>query len=158
MLGGVIVTFILAIVIIILDQISKFAAIKYLKNQRPYIIIDDFFQFHYVENRGAAFGILQHKRIFFIVITLAIIIFLSFYLIKHYNELNKLSRIAFALLIGGAAGNLIDRIRFAYVVDFISFKLINRYDFPVFNIADIAIVISTFLIIFMVLFDKFEVR
>ncbi len=62
------------------------------------------------------------------------------------------------MLIGGAAGNLIDRIRFGYVVDFISFKLINRYDFPVFNIADICIVISTILIVFMVLFDEFEIR
>ncbi len=158
MTGGPVVIFILPIVIVILDQISKFAAIKYLKNQKPYIIIDNFFQLHYVENRGAAFGILQHRRTFFIIITLVIIIFLTFYLIKYYHHLSKLSKIAFGMLIGGAAGNLIDRIRFGYVVDFISFKLINRYDFPVFNIADICIVISTILIVFMVLFDEFEIR
>ena len=158
MTGGPVVIFILPIVIVILDQISKFAAIKYLKNQKPYIIIDNFFQLHYVENRGAAFGILQHRRTFFIIITLVFIIFLTFYLIKYYHHLSKLSKIAFGMLIGGAAGNLIDRIRFGYVVDFISFKLINRYDFPVFNIADICIVISTILIVFMVLFDEFEIR
>lgn len=151
-------TFILTIMIVILDQLSKLAAIRYLKDKKPYIIIDNFFQLHYVENRGAAFGILQHKRGFFIVITLAILIFVSLYLVKHYDILNKFSKLGIALLIGGATGNFIDRIRFGYVVDFISFKLINRYDFPVFNIADIAIVVSTILIVFLVMFDKFEVR
>lgn len=149
--------FILPIVIVILDQFSKFAAVKYLKGNRPYKIIDNFFQLHYVENRGAAFGILQHKRIFFIIITLIIIVVLSFYLIKYYNSLNKFTKIAFAMLIGGAAGNLIDRIRFGYVVDFISFKLLHGYDFPVFNIADIAIVLSTIAIILLVSFDKIEI-
>lgn len=60
------------------------------------------------------------------------------------------------MLIGGATGNLIDRIRFGYVVDFISFKLKGYYNFPVFNIADTFIVISTFLIVFIILFDKVE--
>lgn len=149
--------FILPIVIILLDQISKAAAIRYLKGNRPYKIIDNFFQLHYVENRGAAFGILQHKRIFFVIITLVIVMVLSFYLIKYYNSLNRLTKISFAMLIGGAIGNLVDRIRFGYVVDFISFKLLGGYDFPVFNIADIAIVLSTIAIIFLVSFDKIEI-
>lgn len=149
--------FILPIVIVILDQISKSAAVKYLKGNRPYKIIDNFFQLYYVENRGAAFGILQHKRMFFVIITLIVITVLSLYLIKYYSSLNTFARISFAMLIGGAAGNLIDRIRFGYVVDFISFKLLRGYDFPVFNIADIAIVLSTIAIIFLVSFDKIEI-
>lgn len=142
--------------IIFSDQISKLAAIKYLKGNNPYKIIGNFLQFNYVENRGAAFGILEHKRLFFIIITIAIILFLSIYLVRNHSDLSIYTRIAFAMLIGGAAGNLIDRIRFGYVVDFISFKLKGYYSFPVFNIADIFIVVSTILIIFIILFDKVE--
>lgn len=149
--------FILTIIIIILDQVSKYAAIKYLKHQRPIVIIENFFQFNYVENRGAAFGILQGKRIFFLIITIAVVLIISFYLFKYYNQMSLLTKIAFAMLIGGAIGNLIDRMRFGYVVDFISVRLINQYDFPVFNIADICVVISTIFIVYLVLFDKLEI-
>lgn len=149
--------FILTAIIIILDQVSKYAAIKYLKHQRPLVIIENFFQLIYVENRGAAFGILQGKRVLFLIITIAVILIISFYLIKYYNQLNPLTRISLAMLIGGAVGNFIDRARFGFVVDFISIKLINRYDFPVFNIADICVVISTIFIVYLVLFDKLEI-
>lgn len=149
--------FVLSIFIVILDQTSKFAAVKYLKGQKPYEIISNFFQLYYVENRGAAFGILQHKRIFFIIITLIIIFVLSFYSIKYYHKLNKLAIISFGILMGGALGNLIDRIRLGYVIDFISFKLLYGYNFPVFNIADIAIVLSTIIITMLISFDKIEV-
>lgn len=149
--------FILTLVIIILDQLSKFAAIKYLKHQRPIVVIENFFQLIYVENRGAAFGILQGKRVLFLIITIAVILIISFYLIKYYNQLNTFTRISLAMLIGGAIGNMIDRARFGYVVDFLSVKLIKGYDFPVFNIADIFVVISTIFIVYLVLFDKFEI-
>lgn len=148
---------ILSIITVILDQMSKMAAIKFLKGKRPYEIISNFFQFYYVENRGAAFGILQHKRMFFVIITLLIVIILSFYSIKYYNRLNKLTLVSFGLLIGGAIGNLIDRIRLGYVVDFISFKLFFGYNFPVFNIADIAIVVSTIIITILIILDKIEI-
>lgn len=149
-------TFIFISFIVLLDQLSKLAAIKYLKNKSPYIIINNFFEFNYVENRGAAFGILKHKRMLFIVITLIVILFLTIYVIKNYKSLNRLTTFAISLLIGGAAGNLIDRIRFGYVVDFISFRFFNKYDFPVFNIADICIVISTGIIVLLVMFDQFD--
>ena len=149
--------FILTIMIIILDQTTKYAAIKQLKNQRPIVIIENFFQLNYVENRGAAFGILQGKRGLFLIITIIVIFVITFYLIKYYNQTNTLTRISFAMLIGGAVGNLIDRIRFGYVVDFISLKLINKYDFPVFNIADTCVLISTLFIVYLVMFDKLEI-
>lgn len=148
--------FILSVIIIILDQLSKFAAIKFLKNSDPYIIIPNFFQFIYVKNYGAAFGILQNKKVFFVIITLAVIIGISFFLVKNYYNINIFMRIGLAMLLGGAIGNLIDRIRWSYVVDFISFRLINRYDFPVFNIADIFVVIGTIIILILILFDKYE--
>ena len=143
--------------IVLADQITKYGAVVYLKDHRPYIIIENFLQLNYVENRGAAFGILEHKRLFFIIITLAIIVFLSFYLLKNYNSLSMITKVSFSMLIAGAAGNLIDRIRLGYVVDFISFRLRGYYNFPVFNIADTFIVISTFLVVLIILFDKIEV-
>ena len=148
--------FIISVLIIILDQFTKHRAMLHLMNKRPYVVIKDFVQFHYVENRGAAFGILQDKKVFFVIITVAVLIIASYYLITNYHELNKLTRIGVALLIAGAVGNLIDRIRFGYVVDFISFRLMGIYDFPVFNIADIFIVLSTFFIVIIILFDKIE--
>lgn len=144
-------------ILIFLDQITKYVAVKYLKNKRPYVIIEDFFQFAYVENRGAAFGILEHKRAFFIIITLIIIVFLTFYLVKYKDTMNTLSIFTFSMLIAGSAGNLIDRVRLGYVVDFISFKLLYGYNFPVFNMADIFIVCSTILIVFLVMFDKLQI-
>lgn len=148
--------FILSIVIVILDQVTKLLAIKHLKTAAPYIILDNFFQFNYVENYGAAFGILQNKKMFFVIMTLAVVIGISFFLIKNYYEINVFLRIGLVMLLGGAIGNFIDRVRLGYVVDFISFKLINRYDFPVFNIADISIVLGTGLILILVLLDKYE--
>ena len=150
--------FILSTVIIFLDQISKYAAIKYLKDSAPYVIIPNFFRLVYVENFGAAFGILQNKKIFFIIITSIVVISLSLFLIKNYYKINIFMRIGLGMLLGGTIGNFIDRVRFGYVVDFFSFRLLNRYEFPVFNIADIAIVIGTSIILILVLFDNYEVR
>lgn len=144
--------------IILLDQLSKYAAIKYLKESVPYTIIPNFFRLSYVENFGAAFGILQNKKIFFIIITCVVIFSLSFFLIKNYYKINIFMRIGLGMLLGGTIGNFIDRVRFGYVVDFISFRLFNSYEFPVFNIADISIVIGTSIILILVLFDKYEAR
>lgn len=156
-LGGSNLILILTAFIIILDQLTKYGAIKFLKGQKPIVIVKNFIELTYVENRGAAFGILQQKRMLFVVITLLVVVLITFYLVKNYNSLTKVTHIGIALLIGGALGNLIDRIRFGYVVDFISVRLINSYDFPVFNVADISIVLSTILIIYIVLFDKHEI-
>lgn len=148
--------FIISILIVILDQVTKHLAIQHLKASSPYIILDNFFQFNYVENYGAAFGILEGRKVFFIIMTLAVVVGISYFLIKNYHEVNVFLRIGISFLLGGAVGNFIDRVRFGYVVDFISFRLIGKYDFPVFNIADIAIVIGTGLILILVLFDKYE--
>lgn len=148
--------FIITAIIIIIDQATKYGAVKHLKHQKPVAIIHDFFQLNYVENRGAAFGILQGRRTLFLVITIVVVLVIAFYLIRYYGQMNSLTKISFAILLGGAIGNLIDRIRLGYVVDFISIKLIDKYDFPVFNIADICVVVSTILIVYLVLFDKLE--
>lgn len=150
--------FILTFIIIALDQITKYLAINSLKGAGARVIIPNFFRLVYVENYGAAFGMLQNKKIFFVIITVAVVICLSVFLVRYYNRINLITKLAVATLLGGTIGNFIDRVRFGYVVDFFSFRLFNIYEFPVFNIADIAIVLSTIIIVYLLLFDKYESR
>lgn len=151
-------TYLISIIIVVLDQVSKALAIKHLKASNPIVIIDGIFELVYVENRGAAFGILQDKRLLFVIITLLVISFLVIYAYKYSHQLTGFSKLTLAMLIGGAAGNLIDRIRYGFVVDFLKVDLIRSYNFPVFNIADIFIVISTIFLAYIILFDKYEIK
>ncbi len=144
-------------IILALDQFTKFMATKYLKDKPSVSVIDNILKFMYVENYGAAFGMLQNKKIFFIIITLLVFIIIIAFLFNKYNQINNLMRIALIMFLGGALGNFIDRIRLGYVIDFISIKIGKNYNFPVFNIADSFIVVATVLIIYMVIFNKYEV-
>ena len=148
----------IVLLVVVLDQISKYAAVKYLKGKNPYVLIKNFFQLEYVENYGAAFGILQNGRTFFIIITTIFIVCMSAIFVKYSPKFNKPMNIALSMLMGGAIGNFIDRIRLSYVVDFISVRFGSGYNFPVFNIADMFIVVGTFLIVIMVSFNKYEYR
>ena len=148
--------FTIPIFIIIVDQITKFLAFKHLKGNEAIVIIDNFLRLFYVENYGAAFGMLKDKRVFFIIVTLIVIFAVAFFMIKYSNILGKPVRIALLMLLGGAVGNLIDRIRVGYVIDFISVKLPGGYDFPVFNVADSFIVIGTILIMIFILTNELE--
>ncbi len=114
-------------------------------------VIQNVLYLTYVENRGAAFGILQNQRWFFIVVTLAVIVAMLVYVIwKKTNH--KMLLISFALIIGGGVGNLIDRLMLSYVIDFIDFRLIH---FPVFNVADICVVCGSILLcIYVLFFDR----
>lgn len=141
---------------ILIDQLTKVLAIEYLKNQPAINIIGDFLKLDYVENYGAAFGILQNKKLLFITITLGVIGFILYFIYKNYSYLSNTIKIALALLIGGAIGNLLDRMRLGYVVDFISVRLGKSYNFPVFNMADTFIVISTGIIILLIILGKEE--
>lgn len=154
--GGISLLLLTLISIVFLDQITKYAAVIHLKGNSPQIIIKDFFQLHYVENYGAAFGILQNKKMFFVIISVIVIIGILFLLYRGNYNLTKTMEISLVIFLGGVIGNLIDRIRLGYVIDFLSFRLGKGYDFPVFNIADISIVVSTILIMIMVLMDKYE--
>ncbi len=147
--------FFISMLIVVADQLTKMQMINLLKNSRPHVIVPDFFRLVYVENYGAAFGILQNKRWIFIVITLIVILVISLFIVKNYSKLNIFMKLSLCFLLGGAIGNFIDRVRFGYVVDFLSFRLFNIYEFPVFNLADIFIVIGTGIILVLVLFDKY---
>lgn len=137
-------------VLLVLDQIVKYLTVTFLKGQPSIIVIDKVFQLTYVENRGAAFGMLQNQRLFFLIFT-AIILILIFILYrkiprtKHYSFL----RFTTLLYIAGAIGNYIDRVRLSYVIDTFYFSLI---DFPVFNMADSYVVVSAFLFGYLLLF------
>lgn len=140
--------YIIAVAIIISDQIVKYAAMKWLKPIGSVPVIEGVFHFTYVENQGAAFGILQNQRWVFIIIGIVMCILMIWYFAKHPQE-PLIMKISGAMLLGGAIGNLIDRVRFGYVVDMLHFKLI---DFPVFNIADSGVTVGTTLMVIAVLF------
>lgn len=137
------------VVLVCIDQFTKYLVVGHLKGQPAYVLIKNVFQLEYLENRGAAFGVLQNQRIFFyisvVVITAAVIWFYrKVPMEKKYLPL----RISAVLILGGAFGNCIDRIRLNYVVDFLYFKLI---DFPIFNVADIYVTVAAFLLVILIL-------
>lgn len=135
---------IITIIILILDQLTKITAINNLKDGNSVKVIGDFLNLTYVENYGAGFGILQNARWLFIVVTIAVVISMIYFAISNKNDL--MLKISIYILIGGAIGNLIDRIFRGYVVDFIDIRFGKLYDFPVFNIADIAVVVGAILL------------
>ncbi len=136
---------IFSIILIIIDQFTKYLVVTNIANENPIVLIDNFLRLYYIENRGAAFGILQGFRYLFAIITVIVLLVLIIFLIKNYNKVPFIYLVSFSLLIGGTIGNFIDRIRLHYVVDFISMKFFG-HDFAIFNFADIFIVIGTILI------------
>lgn len=114
------------------DQLSKYLASAYLSEIGTFPIIEDIFHFTYVENRGAAFGMLSEHRWVFMILSIAGIALLTAWLALNKPK-SRWQRFAVSLVIGGGIGNMIDRIALGYVVDFIDCRFI---DFYVFNIAD----------------------
>lgn len=147
-----IVLFIVSACILVgIDQITKnIAGSSLIGNNKN--IIDGFFYFELVHNRGAAFGILADSRIFFCVITILFGLILLFINIKIPAEkLYRPLRTTITILFSGAVGNLIDRIKNGYVVDFIAFDF-GRYSFPRFNVADIYVCTAALLLFVLIIF------
>ena len=142
---------------ILVDQLTKSWAVNVLKDGSSIKVIGNFLRFTYAENRGAAFSILQNQRWFFIVITIVMLIVLAYIFFRTKN-INKLSRLSIAMIAGGAIGNFIDRLMLGYVIDFIDVRFGSFYNFPIFNIADSFVVCGTILMIFLILFNKFETK
>jgi len=142
--------FIYLIILIILDQGTKFWAKTTLKEDGPISIIPDVFKLQYHENSGAVWGILQGKASFLSIVTIFILTLLLYVYFKIPKE-KKFDplKLIFVFIGAGAIGNMIDRISYNFVVDFIYFELIN---FPIFNVADCYVTISSVFIIILFLF------
>lgn len=128
--------------VVVLDQLSKFAIQSRMACGDSIPVIPDVFHITYILNAGAAFGILQHKTYFFVGVAL-ILVAGVIYLYPRIPDGQPMLRIGIALLTGGAVGNVIDRFRIGYVVDFFDFRI-----WPIFNVADICIVIGVGCMIF----------
>ena len=133
-----------------IDQWTKNAATIYLKGQETKKVLGDFFVLRYLKNYGAAFGILQNKQIFLILLTAVILVMILYVYIKtpdtpHY----RLIRIFSIMLAAGAMGNMYDRFAHRYVIDFLYAKVI---DFPIFNVADIYVTTATAALLLLLCF------
>ena len=150
--------YLLAIVVLVtIDQFSKYLITQNLFDGVKEIkLIDNFFYITNVKNYGAGFSILQNQRIFLIIVTIIAIIFVAYLLIKSKNS-ESLNRVCYILIIGGAIGNLIDRITLGYVIDFLDFYIFG-YDFPVFNLADCFLTVGCFLLIISILLETKRVK
>ena len=132
------------------DQVTKLLTLHYLSGGRDVVLIPGVLRLTYVENRGAAFGILQGKTVLFLLLTVVILLFLARCYLKLLPERRyRLLRILCTAVGAGAVGNLIDRMRLGFVVDMIYFELIH---FPVFNVADCYITVSAFVLVAAILF------
>ena len=139
----------LIVFLTVVDQISKILVTP-LKTKDAIVIIKDVFEIRYLENHGAAFGMMQNQKIIFLIITAVVLTLISYFIAKIPEEKKFIKlNISLAIIIAGAIGNLIDRVYFSYVRDFLYFKLI---DFPIFNIADCYITIATAWLAIMILF------
>ncbi len=135
---------IIAIISLALDQITKTIAALSLTFGEPLKVIKNFFYLTLVHNEGAAWGLFSNTKVIIGIGTIIamIVIYRFIYCFKQ----NTRNNLAFGLLIGGLSGNLIDRVFTGYVIDFLDFYIFG-YDFPVFNVADICIVIGVLLLI-----------
>lgn len=142
------------VLLILLDQFTKFIAKKYLITKPPIDIINGIFNLVYVENRGAAFGIFRNQKLILVGFTSIVIIGLIYYFYKNKGQ-DRVLDICLVLIIAGAIGNLIDRVFLSYVVDFIHLYVKDVFDFPVFNFADIYVTFGAILLSIKILFlDK----
>lgn len=138
------------ILLIILDQYTKYLAVTFLSDGTVIDIIPDVFCLKYLENRGAAFGIMQGQLGFFVIITIIALLAIP-YIFSRIPVESRYHPIRFCLVLlcAGAIGNMIDRITLNYVVDFLYFELI---DFPIFNVADIYVTVTTAIFLILIIF------
>jgi len=146
----IICSLVLMTILIALDRITKIAALKFLKDQDPIVLIEGVFELNYLENRGIAFGLLENQRIPILIIVIIILFAMGYCFYKLPVSKRYMPLHLILIAVGaGALGNMTDRIVYGFVVDFFYFSLI---DFPVFNVADIYVTVSAFMIFLLILF------
>ncbi len=133
----------IAVFVIAADRITKALAVKYLYDIDTYPVIDGVFHFTYAENTGAAFGMMKDSRWLFMLLSSAAIIIIAVWLIKYGGQ-DLFMSVCLSMILGGGVGNMIDRIAYGYVVDFVDVRLIN---FAIFNVADSFVTVGAFLMI-----------
>lgn len=137
--------YIVIIIFLIIDIISKLIVSRVCTLNNSVSVINNFFSITYTHNYGGAWSLFSDSTILITVISIIVIIGIIIYLSKKKIN-NKIESLGYSFLLGGAIGNLIDRIIYGYVIDFLDFNIFG-YNFPIFNIADMGIVIGIFLII-----------
>lgn len=145
---------VIVLILLAFDQFTKHLVIVHLKNSPAISLIDGVLELKYLENRGSAFGILQNQKFFILFVGIVFMAVILFFLLKlpPYKKF-RIVHLFLSAIIAGGLGNMFDRFRFDFVVDFIYFVLIN---FPIFNVADCYIVISTIglFILFMFVYKE----
>ena len=136
---------------VILDQATKMIVVNTMDYGQSIVLIKNIFSFQYIHNYGAAWGMFSNHRWIFMVVTTVALIAMPIILYR-YRKLHFLFSLSLSLFIGGAIGNMIDRVFLGYVVDFLQFTFI---DFPIFNVADICVVCGAIIMmIYVIFFDK----
>lgn len=140
-----------AVILAVIDQISKTAALKYLKPIESMNLIKGIMNLTFVENRGAAFGMLSGARWFFVIVTIIVTAAILIYIKKYMPKTKEygIVKIALTLILAGAWGNVTDRVIRGYVVDYFETVFIK---WPVFNVADIYVVVGTILLAYAFIF------
>ena len=137
-------TYVIAIFILLFDQISKSLIEIYFKLNESFVIVKDFFNITVAHNTGGAWSILNNHSYLFIIFSVVALIVLIRFMFQFKNNLRN--NIAFACTVAGIMSNLADRLFLGYVRDFLDFTVLG-YDYPIFNIADIALVVGVLLLI-----------
>lgn len=142
---------IISVLLIVLDQFTKYLAVKHLMNQPNIVLWEGVFELQYLENRGAAFGIMQGQKLFFVIFTSIAMCAIAWFYLKKIPDAKKYRflEVICVMLFAGGIGNFIDRVRLNYVIDFFYFSLI---DFPIFNVADIYVTVAAFAMVLLGMF------
>ena len=151
-------TALLALIVLLSDQASKFFISRALLSapRRSLTVIENFFSLTLVYNRGGVFGLFPERNTLFVILSFLTIVGLAALLLqRRFFPPGRLTRIAGGLILGGAIGNLIDRLRYNYVVDFLDFQF-GDYHWPAFNLADSAICVGVVFLIGLAFFRKEE--
>ncbi|WP_188205741.1 signal peptidase II [Alkalibacillus aidingensis] len=146
--------YILALFIIGLDQVTKWIIVRTMNIHESIEVISGFFYITSHRNSGAAWGMLQGQMWLFYLVT-AFVVGVIVYFMQQYKKGYPLLNIGFALILGGSIGNFIDRMMMQEVVDFLDFIIFN-YNFPIFNVADIALTVGVTIVILLILYDEWN--
>lgn len=128
------------------DRISKILVITNMSVFDSFEVINNFFSITYARNFGAAFSFFRGGRYIFIMVAILVIVALFIFLKNNLKKINILDKICVSLILGGSLGNLLDRIIYGYVIDFLDFNIWG-YNYPIFNFADSFIVVGTIILL-----------